>query len=233
LNWITHTTFIIITALIPAISISGMQRLKRISDWGRMPDLTMNNLVSALLLWLMAIAASLIWLYQGGDLLDLGLVKPGRSSWFSILGITLLAIAAIYWATRRIKSSSGFRISFLESMEYVIAILPRTRRERNSFFLLSVSAGVCEEILYRGFVFAYLASFMDTLSVVVISSLLFGMAHSYQGFKGIPQTALVGLALAVLYVLTGSLWASMVLHAAIDLGYGYLAWLAMQQGVEE
>lgn len=228
MNWITHTTFILITAVIPAISISSMQKLKRISAWQQIPDLTLNNYVSALLLWILAIGASLVWIYQGGELADFGLVEIDAIAILTSLALILLSGLIVYLTRRRIVTNANVRKNFLQSMESVIAILPRTRRERNSFFLLSFSAGVCEEILYRGFVFAYLSGFMDTVAVVVISSILFGMAHTYQGVKGVPQTGLVGLALAILYLLTGSLWASMVLHAAIDMGYGYLAWQAHQ-----
>lgn len=229
MNWIIHTGFIVIVAVIPLISMSSMRKLKRISQWQELPDLTLNNLAGALFLWLLALGAGLAWIYRGGSVQELGLIAPTPTALVLSLIIALGAVLLIFWSSRRIRSNREFRENFIDSMEYVIAILPRTRRERNSFYLLSITAGICEEILYRGFVFAYLSSYMNLVMVIIISSLLFGLAHSYQGFKGVPQTGLIGLALALLYVFTGSLWASMVLHAAIDLGYGFLSWLALQQ----
>lgn len=233
MNWLSHTTFLLIIIVIPLISISSMRKLKRISQWQDLPDLTLNNLAGALFLWLLALGAGLAWLYQGGSMRDLGLLEPTSTTLAWSLMIVVVALLLIAWTASRISSNREFRENFIDSMEYVLAILPRTRRERNSFFLLSLSAGICEEILYRGFVFAYLSSYMGLTMVVIVSSLLFGLAHSYQGLKGVPQTGLVGLALALFYVITGSLWASMVLHAAIDMGYGYLSWLALQQETEE
>lgn len=228
MNWLTHTSFILITFVLPLISIQSMRRMKQFLQWGQMPDLTLNNIISALLLWLMALATIGVWFYQGEGIQSLGINIPGPGAYLISAIIILCAILIVSWTAQRIKINRAFRDRFLDSMDYVIAILPRTRRERNSFFALSLTAGVCEEILYRGFVFAYLANYMDLVWVVLITSLLFGIAHSYQGLRGIPQTGLVGLALALLYVFTGSLLASMVLHALIDMGYGYLSWLALQ-----
>ena len=233
MNWITHTTFLLIVMVLPLVSMSSMRKLKRFSRLGPLPDLTLNNIVGALVLWLCAVGVSLTWFHQGGDIHDLGLIIPTTSSWLASILIALISGTIILWFARRIHSHSTFRKNFIGSMEYVIAILPRTRRERNSFYLLSISAGICEEVIYRGFIFAYLLSYMNTTAVVIVSSILFGVAHSYQGLKGIPQTGLVGLALALLYVYTGSLWAPIILHAAIDIGYGYLSWLALQQQKKE
>jgi hypothetical protein len=233
MNWITHTAFITIVAVLPLISMSSMRKLKRFADFGRLPDLTLNNLFGALVLWLCALGVFMAWMHQGGSMESMGLVKPSVSAWLTSIIIVVFALLFVTWSAWRIRSHPTFRRGFIDSMEYVIAILPRTRRERNSFYLLSVTAGICEEIIYRGFVFAYLLSYMELAMVVIVSSLLFGIAHTYQGFKGVPQTGLIGLALALLYVFTGSLLAPMVLHAAIDLGYGYLGWLALQQGDEE
>ena len=59
---------------------------------------------------------------------------------------------------------------------------------------------------------------------VLLGALLFGMAHAYQGTRGVGQTALVGLAMAILYLISGSLWVPMALHAFIDLNSGMLAY---------
>ncbi len=43
------------------------------------------------------------------------------------------------------------------------------------------------------------------------------MAHGYQGIKGIAGTAIIGAAMAVIFIMNGSLWMPMALHAAFDL----------------
>ena len=73
---------------------------------------------------------------------------------------------------------------------------------------------------------------MPLPAAVVVAALLFGMAHAYQGSRGVLQTGLVGLGLAVLYVLSGSLWLPMALHAFVDLNSGLLAFSYLRREEE-
>ncbi len=52
----------------------------------------------------------------------------------------------------------------------------------------------------------------------LLSSLVFGLGHAYQGPKGVLKTGLFGLAIAGLCLLTGSIWLLIVLHREQDNG---------------
>ncbi len=100
------------------------------------------------------------------------------------------------------------------------ALIPATARERLWFAAVSLGAGVTEELLFRGFLLWYLGFFFPQLSLVrliVISSLLFGFCHIYQGWWGMLATGVVGAVLAWMYVSTGSLVLPVTIHALIDL----------------
>lgn len=100
------------------------------------------------------------------------------------------------------------------------AILPVTAQERRTFAAISVGAGFSEELLFRGFLIDYLNqnfTGLDTWALILISSLVFGFAHLYQGWRGTMLTGVLGCAFALLYTLTGSLLAPVVIHAAVDL----------------
>jgi uncharacterized protein len=98
------------------------------------------------------------------------------------------------------------------------ALLPANGRERIWFVALGLSAGFCEELLYRGFLIFWIERFWPSaIGALVVSTLLFGVAHLYQGARGVVGTTLLGAALGGLYVATGSLWPSIALHALIDL----------------
>jgi membrane protease YdiL (CAAX protease family) len=100
-------------------------------------------------------------------------------------------------------------------------ILPRSARERVPFFALAVTAGICEEFLYRGFALAALTrSGLPLWATVVISSLLFGIAHLYQGRSGLLGTTLLGLIFGFARVGLSSLAPVMVWHAAVDVVAG-------------
>jgi membrane protease YdiL (CAAX protease family) len=111
-----------------------------------------------------------------------------------------------------------------KSLVHVSALLPTNGREMATFYALSVTAGVCEEILYRGYVLWYIADVTGVVGGVLLSSALFGLAHAYQGTKGMLQTGAVGLVLAILFVLSGTLWIPIILHAFLDINSGRLAY---------
>jgi membrane protease YdiL (CAAX protease family) len=104
----------------------------------------------------------------------------------------------------------------------VLAVLPRTRAERRLFTLVGVTAGVCEEWLYRGFFLAVVAALVPALpagALVAVAAVAFGLAHAYQGVSGIVLTGVLGGVFAALYLQTGSLLLPVLLHAAVDLRF--------------
>ncbi len=99
-------------------------------------------------------------------------------------------------------------------------ILPRTGEERAWWIFVSLTAGICEEILYRGFLIHYFLAapfHAGLLLAVIISSVIFGAAHLYQGVAGVISTTILGLIFSSIFLMTGSLLVPMVLHALIDL----------------
>jgi membrane protease YdiL (CAAX protease family) len=99
-------------------------------------------------------------------------------------------------------------------------LLPVSGAERGLFAAVAVGAGIAEELAFRGFLLFYFATFLPGLGVLVAvlaSSAAFGLGHLYQGVRGVALTAAIGLFMAALYVLSGSLLAPMVVHAALDL----------------
>ena len=72
-------------------------------------------------------------------------------------------------------------------------ILPQSSGELPSFLALAATAGLCEEFLYRGFVMAALSrAGLPVWGVVLLSSVLFGLAHLYQGRGGLVSTLAIG-----------------------------------------
>jgi hypothetical protein len=82
--------------------------------------------------------------------------------------------------------------------------------------------------MFRGFLISYLGHYVGVAGAVLLSSLLFGMAHAYQGLSGAIRTMIAGLINALLYWFSGTLWLPMILHAAIDIHGGTLGKLAFE-----
>ena len=99
------------------------------------------------------------------------------------------------------------------------AILPRTAAERRHWALVALSAGVCEELLYRGFITALFASQVPGQPWIawLASTAAFGLAHVYQGWRAVLGTALLGALFMSFTVLTDSIWPAVALHALFDL----------------
>jgi membrane protease YdiL (CAAX protease family) len=102
------------------------------------------------------------------------------------------------------------------------ALIPHTRDEARFFQVLAVSAGVCEEVVYRGFMLWFVTLWLGLWPAVIVSSLMFGVAHLYLGRKHVLRTSIVGLFLALIAVGSASLWPVIVLHAFLDLFGGDL-----------
>jgi len=102
------------------------------------------------------------------------------------------------------------------------ALIPRTNGERAVFGVLSVAAGVGEELAYRGYLILAVAPVVGGVGALVLSSFVFGVLHAYQGALGMMRTALMGGVLGVGFLLSGSLWPAIVGHALVDVVAGVL-----------
>ncbi len=91
--------------------------------------------------------------------------------------------------------------------------------------LTCVVAPVCEEFLFRGFIFTALRNWRGTLPAALITALLFGAVHvgSAPALDLVPLAGL-GFALCLLYRRTGSLYPCIAVHSVNNsLAFGSLA----------
>jgi len=129
---------------------------------------------------------------------------------------TVLGISALVFRF----GGEGVRKVLRRQARGFAALLPHGRRERLAFALLAVTAGICEEVLFRGFGIAYVRWLWPAaprLALIVVTAATFGMAHLYQGVRGVVLTGLLGAYLAWLVLSTGSLVPAIVIHALLDL----------------
>ena len=160
----------------------------------------------------------------------------GRSSLFRLgLGFAFaLALIIFLWNQQRTILARPKLIERVrQKMSFADPFFPHTDAERHHFWFVAVTAGICEEILYRGFLFSFLRAWTGIIGAIVISSIVFGWAHIYQGYRFVPRTALVGLFLAVIVVVTKSLWPAILIHAAIDFSSGELGFAAHRPTSEQ
>jgi uncharacterized protein len=139
-----------------------------------------------------------------------------------ILGsLALAAIAGtLHWLNlRRVGKSPGKALERMRSLAQ--RILPVNSVELLPYCALAVTAGVCEEFLYRGFaVGALFRVGFPAWAVVILTAVLFGLAHAYQGRSGVLGTFVMGILLGVVRMAYDTLVPVMVMHTVVDLVAG-------------
>ena len=103
--------------------------------------------------------------------------------------------------------------------QFIKSILPVTAKERQMWAVLAVTAGITEELLYRGYLFFAMFLLFGEISpaiVIGLSSLLFAIGHIYQG-KEVLKPTLAGVFLCLVFYFTGSIYVVMILHIFQDL----------------
>lgn len=133
---------------------------------------------------------------------------------FSLVGAALLC--AFQWFN--LRRMSRIHLPATELMRKLAErLLPSNAVEFGPYCALAVTAGVCEEFLYRGFAMAALTRVgMPAWSVVLISSILFGWAHAYQGRGGVIGTGLLGFVFGGMRLAVGSLFPVVLWHVGVD-----------------
>lgn len=183
-----------------------------------------------------AIAAVVAWrcYARGVGLEELGLALPDvvvtaatAAGLSLVLGWT--QVASMRQLARMPREKQGF------IGEMARKLLPQDAVEGLAFSGLAVTVALCEEFIYRGFAWAALAAASggSEVAALVGSSVLFGVAHAYQGRRGIVVTAVAGLIFGAARLWTGSLVAPMVGHLVADLVAGLAAPRLMRRADEE
>ncbi|HEX5234425.1 MAG TPA: CPBP family intramembrane glutamic endopeptidase [Silvibacterium sp.] len=175
--------------------------------------------LTSLLLWLLS---AIVWKADVPGLL----YKTGaedKLSWLSgnplVYGIAFGLMAGLLFQPLAVKFNPRLMATVKRQMKKLDFFLPFTPTERIWFGVVSVSAGVCEETLYRGFLYHFFRNITqwDVIAALAASAIVFGLAHGYQGIVGICVTGVLGAALTLIYLGTGSLLVPMIIHAALDL----------------
>jgi membrane protease YdiL (CAAX protease family) len=97
-------------------------------------------------------------------------------------------------------------------------LLPQSGLDRAAWTLVAVSAGFCEEVVYRGYLQRQLAAFFKRPALgVVLQAVLFGVAHGAQGGSAALRAAAYGAALGMLAAWRQSLRPGIICHVVIDL----------------
>ncbi|HEX4309131.1 MAG TPA: type II CAAX endopeptidase family protein [Acidobacteriaceae bacterium] len=141
-----------------------------------------------------------------------------------------LGAAAVFWiAAIVVLAMIGLALKAVglsPPQKTLIGIAPQTPVELLLWVMLSMSAGFCEELVFRGYLLRQFASIGAGLWIgVACSSLLFGVSHGYEGAAGMIAITAYGALFCMLTILRKSLRPGMIAHAWHDIFSGVMLML--------
>jgi uncharacterized protein len=170
--------------------------------------------------FLLIFASLSLWL-RGSAWSAIGLRNP--KNWWAVLLLALLCAVAISVIVNLLVGP------FVEHLSGKAPGISRFENIRGNLLALVgwltvawTMAAFCEEMFFRGYLMNRISDLVGTgragwISALLVSSLLFGLAHGYQGLAGAIGTAEVGLLLGVMYLGNKrNLWMNIVCHGSID-----------------
>jgi membrane protease YdiL (CAAX protease family) len=188
---------------------------------------------NSLFLWVMAITVGVIWKLAGRPLADLGL-RWGEST---TLWVPVLVVGFALWygldTWFEVRSPERLRRT-VERWQTHTPFMPETWKEYHVFSLLAVSAGFCEEVVFRGFFISYLLLLLGDstpaiLVALILPALVFGFSHMYEGLHAVSKIVIMSVAFGIVFILSGSIIVLIVLHILVDLAGGVLGIWLMQK----
>ena len=182
------------------------------------------------MLWALVAAGFAVWLIEARAWGSLRLITPHGWRLWGAIGL-VLAFAMIYG--RRVLRIARSKKRIKMGNPHVEKLSPHTRSELVWWVALSLSAGFCEEFIFRGYLVWAFQPMLGLWGAAAFSVVVFAIAHAYQGARGVLATGVVGGLLTLVVLISGSLLPAMALHALVDVGEGLVAWLAFRKASGE
>jgi membrane protease YdiL (CAAX protease family) len=132
------------------------------------------------------------------------------------------AAFGVHWllASRLLGSSSA---------KTVDSLLPQTLLEILVWIGVSITAGICEELAFRGFLQRQFHALTGKTGLAVLAQgLVFGLFHAYQGWRNVVVISVLGILFGVLATWRRNLRANIIVHAWADIWGGWLQMLVFK-----
>jgi len=223
-NVLAHLIFLIILVL-PVQAMKGIKALDKAV--AMRPAARLEFYQSSIVgQWIIVLLVAVAVLGSGSVLSTLGVAWPiWTAETFAVTLIVVLLTLTQTPIVPAVRTRLANSPSLLRALYPLRNLLPRSKKERERWVSLSATAGICEEIIFRGFLFFYVQDVLglSLYSAVIISSAIFGISHAYQGTGNVLRTGAIGLLFGTTYAMTDSLLVPIVLHVVLDLGGLYMA----------
>ncbi len=130
-------------------------------------------------------------------------------------GAAIAVVLGTVLATRAARRGAKPKVQALGDIE---PLMPRNGAETIWTGLLSINAGIGEELFFRLTLPLLLVLVTgNVVAAFAVAAIVFGLVHVYQGWVGVLATTFLGAVFTGAYLLAGSLALPIALHAGIDL----------------
>jgi membrane protease YdiL (CAAX protease family) len=205
-----HT--VLILAIVGGWAYRGVLRAEQLRAVGTVNRIGFYTQTIAAEWILLGVVLLGVWLYKAPIGAVLG--KPWKSAGQAAkdfgwgLVFWLGSSVALVIAGLLLRSQNSARVDFL---------LPHNAVERCVWVVVAISAGICEEAIFRGYLQRqFLAATQNAPVAIALSAILFGAVHAYQGWKMMIMIGLLGAMLGILANWRGTVRTGMFAHAWQD-----------------
>jgi CAAX protease family protein len=213
-----HTALLVV--LIMGLSATGARQMQNVAS--RPLHLTPNYILTIAYEWVLA--ALVLWgihLRRVPVKQLLGQWQSGLRGWVTDFGAALafwlVALALLSLIAVALLHTLGSHVDPRKIGDVTQKLAPTTLAEMFLFLILSLSAGICEEFVFRGYLQQQFARMGGGVWIgVLVSALVFGCAHGYEGVAGVLLIAAYGAMFSVLTLMRRGLRTGMIAHAWHD-----------------
>lgn len=144
------------------------------------------------------------------------------ASWRDVVRDAAIALAV--WAAWTAATTAVERSMGSDSARGIASLLPRDPVEVAVWIVLSLTAGFCEEAIFRGYLQKQFEAMTGSAALAILGqALVFGIAHGYQGIRNVVAITVYGALFGLVAWWRKSLKPGMILHAWTDIFGGIFA----------
>ncbi len=230
-TWFDHLYFFIISILLPGMALMSEMSSKKIEELGGEVSEELGTMsyppkkhiyyTNGLILVLGAVIVLTLWNVTLRSFAGLGFAMPIINIY--VIGFSI-ALVLIYAIDTYFNYKNELTQNKLSDLNHV---MPSTLDDYKHFIFLAFAAGICEEIIFRGFLINYILA--NTVGsdyafqiAFLLPSFVFAISHIYQGLESVFKIFTISLLFGAIYIHSQSLLIVMVIHVLVDLISGGL-----------
>lgn len=215
--------FVLITVLYPIFLIVDHYRIKKRKTSDSSQDKIKDYQKTILVFWFLTISVVL------NDYLE---PIPSLSFQFelSLLNTVFMSLVILlgYVQYRNSRVNEINVTAFASKSQKVVNYLPTSRQELSWFIMVAISAGFCEEVLFRMFVYEFAIQYIGVIGSFLFTNVIFAIAHIGTGMKNLVGAFILGLVFSLIFYFTQNIWIVVALHISIDFNAGVLGYRVHQ-----